>query len=138
LTGNAISRPFLHDGTSMIDLGTLGGNFGTGLGINIVGQVVGNSANVSGVQRAFIHNGTTMLDLNTLIAPTDPLYGLITLTQATGINDSGQIVAHDGNRAYLLTPVADADVETPEPASLALFGTALLATAALRRRARAG
>lgn len=73
-----------------------------------------------------------MLDLNTLVAATDPLYGLITLTDATAINDIGQIVANSGSRAYLLTPVAESSV--PEPATLALLGVGAIGVAGVRRR----
>jgi hypothetical protein len=35
-----------------------------------------------------------MLNLNSLVSLTDPLYGEVVLAEATGINDSGQIVAN--------------------------------------------
>lgn len=57
-----------------------------------------------------------MVDLNNLI---DPTLG-ITLTEAAGINDHGQIMtngegAYSGVHAFLLIPV-------PEPGTTALFG----------------
>jgi PEP-CTERM motif len=55
-----------------------------------------------------------MLNLNTLI---DPTLG-ITLYNAQGINDNGQIVANNYSNVYLLTPV-------PEPCTLTLFGVAV-------------
>ena len=75
-----------------------------------------------------------MYDLNTLIAPTDPLFGLITLREATGINDSGQIVANSINGAYLLTPVIE--TPAPEPATLALLAVGAIGVATARRRSR--
>jgi hypothetical protein len=48
----------------------------------------------------------------------DPALG-VTLNNAYGINDQGQIVANSSNRAFLLTPV-------PEPGTLAFLGAALL------------
>jgi hypothetical protein len=67
-----------------------------------------------------------MLDLNTLLLPTDPLYGQSILSEASAINDAGQIVAYGcvSGRcdAYVLTPVT-ASVDTPEPATLSVLAT---------------
>ena len=65
-----------------------------------------------------------MYDLNKLMS----LNG-VTLTDATALNDLGQIVADgsDGN-AYLLTPI-------PEPSTYAaILGVAALGLAVMRRR----
>ncbi len=82
-----------------------------------------------------------MFDLNTLIATADPLFGLITLTEATAINDSGQIVANSASRAYLLTPVVESVQEeptpAPEPATLALLAIGAIGVVAARRRSGA-
>ena len=58
---------FLWDGTTMVDLGTLGGTRSVGLAINASGQVAGG-ATIAGnaAQHAFLWDGTTMLDLGTL------------------------------------------------------------------------
>jgi probable HAF family extracellular repeat protein len=71
------------------NLGNLGGPgpFCNARGINADGDVVGNSFTGSQIH-AFIYTGGTMYDLNSLVAPTTAV-----LTQATGINDSGQISA---------------------------------------------
>jgi probable HAF family extracellular repeat protein len=86
--------------------------------INDSGQIVGGS---------YIYSNGTMTDLNSLI-PTDSGW---TLTNAEGINNSGQIVGYDTNPlgqtdAFLLTP-------TPEPSTVAL-GVAGAAMMLLSRR----
>jgi uncharacterized membrane protein len=43
--------------------------------------------------RAFYWDGETIYDLNDLIDTSDPLYGKVTLSNASAINDSGQILA---------------------------------------------
>jgi probable HAF family extracellular repeat protein len=114
----------------MSDLGTLGGDFSEGLGINDSGQVVGYSlTTVEGDQHAFVYSGGTMTDLNDLIAPGSGW----TLALSTGINDSGQIVGigriSGQSHGFLLTLIA------PEPGSLALLGMITLPLVGrLRRR----
>lgn len=114
---------FLYSNGEMADLGTLPGTrYAEGYAINNSGQVVGNSG-----AHAFLYSNGHMMDLNTLI---DPSLGL-TLYEATGINDKGQIVTNAsspaGGRAYLLTPV-------PEPSTWALLGIGSLALFARLRR----
>jgi probable HAF family extracellular repeat protein len=113
---------FLHNGKSMIDLGSLGGNaldsdYSVALGVNSKDQVVGYTylpafGEMPLQQVAFLwsrnENGVgKMANLNHMIDKTGRNYLLIT---ATGINDKGQIaaVAYDiyngGLRAVLLTP----------------------------------
>jgi probable HAF family extracellular repeat protein len=117
---------FLHNGNSMIDLGSLGAkgtdsDVSAALGINKSDQVVGYSylAGAPGMplqQVAFLwtrNSSTTgagqMINLNKLLNGTGTNYRLIS---ATAINDHGQIVANaydrqsGGPRAVLLTPVA--------------------------------
>jgi probable HAF family extracellular repeat protein len=68
-------------------LGTLpGDSFSIAWGINIQGQIVGQSINASGASRAFIWRNGVMTDLNTLIVP-----GVVSLVYANDINDSGEI-----------------------------------------------
>ena len=113
---------FLHDGKSMMDLGSLGWkgtdtDVSVALGVNNFDQVVGYSY-LPGVgemplqQVAFLWRrnsagGGQMINLNKLLITTARNYFLIS---ATAINDNGQIVAsawdiHNGGlRALLLTP----------------------------------
>jgi probable HAF family extracellular repeat protein len=113
---------FLHDGKSMIDLGSLGGNaldsdYSVALGVNSRDQVVGYSylpvvGEMPLQQVAFLWSRASdgsgqMVNLNTLLYWGAKDYLLFS---ATGINDSGQIVATayymptGAVRAVLLTP----------------------------------
>ena len=115
---------FLHDGTRMVDLGSLGGrgletDVSVALGVNNWDQVVGYSF-LPGIgempvqQVAFLwsrnntRTGGTMVNLNKLVNETGKNYLIVS---ATGINDNGQIVANayhiqnGGVHAVLLTPV---------------------------------
>ena len=112
----------------MHDLGTLGGSYSNGLGINDSGHVVGISETTGGSYHAFLTvSGGGMYDLNSLI---DPGSGW-ELTHGFGINSSGQITGmglHNGQgRAFLLTsdgsPLPPGTSSTvPEPASLTICG----------------
>lgn len=119
---------FLHDGRSMIDLGSLGGTgnwWGTdisvALGVNNIDQVVGYTylpavASAMPIQQvAFLWSRARedtgsgrMVNLNTLMDKTGQNYLLLS---ATGINDKRQIAAtayhtQTGTlRAVLLTPL---------------------------------
>jgi probable HAF family extracellular repeat protein len=112
---------FLHNGKSMIDLGSLGTkgtdtDVSVALGVNKLDQVVGYSylpGQLIMQQVAFLwsrdgYGGGKMVDLNTLLNATGKNYRLIS---ATAINDNGQIVANaldmqtGGPRAVLLTPM---------------------------------
>jgi hypothetical protein len=47
-------------------------------------------------------------DLNTLLSPSDPLYGSVTMVEATSINDVGQILVianRQGPTTLVLNPV---------------------------------
>ena len=114
---------FLHNGKSMVDLGSLGAkgtdtDVSIALGVNNLDQVVGYSY-LPGVgkmplqQVAFLWRRNSkgvgeMINLNKLLITTASNYFLIA---ATAINDNGQIVAsawdlHNGGlRALLLTPI---------------------------------
>jgi probable HAF family extracellular repeat protein len=119
------NQPFIYSNGSMMDLGILPGVFwgSYALGINSQGQIVGTCNTPSGNDsddHAFLYSNGSMLDLNNLINPSSDWV----LNQATGINDSGEIVGWgigpDGKQdAFLL--------ETPEPTVLLPVGLAVLA-----------
>jgi probable HAF family extracellular repeat protein len=105
---NSSVHAFLYSGGKMIDLGVL---FDSSVAeaINSSGVVVGTAdvlvaANTQ--SHAFIYSGGKMQDLNNLIPPGS---GWV-LSEATGINDKGQIVCNAFNattgahHAFLLTP----------------------------------
>jgi probable HAF family extracellular repeat protein len=73
------------------NLGTLGGTYSVGLGLNNRLTVVGRSTISSGANRAFIRfRGGAMTDLNSLL---DPVYGGGWVLQtAWDINDQGVVV----------------------------------------------
>jgi len=111
------TRAFLYSGDKLKDLGTLGGNYAMADGINDKGQVVGTSRNASGDMEAFLYDDGKLQNLNSLISPKSG----VSLSEAYGINDIGQIIASGSNggiafdSAYLLTP--ESPVPVPEPSS---------------------
>src|SRR5437870_4078930 len=107
-TGIPTVHPFLWDHGTMLDLGTLGGT-SFALAINSKGQVVGRSRIgpvTEPLQNAFLwEHGGPMIDLNTFV----PLGLDLTLTEATFINDRGEIsvqgfLPNGDTRAVLLVP----------------------------------
>ena len=67
INGTTITHPFLYDGTTMRDLGTLGDAEGGGVAINIAGQVAGSVySSATMARRAFLYDGATLRDLGTL------------------------------------------------------------------------
>lgn len=112
----ATSSPFLLQNGEKINLGSLGGANGSTAGINQFGQVVGVSQNGNLQNRAFVWNNGVIKDLNGLTLASPSFGGSsVTLTNATGINNYGDISAYGsytykdakgvtqtGTRAYLL------------------------------------
>jgi probable HAF family extracellular repeat protein len=99
---------FLYTGGVMTDLGTLpGGTDSIAQGINSQGQVVGTAdPGAGGIGGAFLWTAQSgMVELNTVL----PANSGWILTDATGINDSGQITgigSHNGGfpqRGFILT-----------------------------------
>jgi len=131
LEGGSAYQAFLYDGSSMNNLGTLGGSASWAMAINDSGQVVGNSRTADNSLHAFLYDDIGgMLDLNDLIA----LDSGWTLWYANDININGQIVgigSIDGEaHAFFLTP---ATVPTP---SAILLGTLGLGFAGWMKRRR--
>ena len=104
---SGISHAFLYSSGQLRDLGTLPGNDSSqAYDINNRGEIVGAFLNATNVSiGAFFYVGGQMWDLNKLLAPN---LGW-TITNATGINDAGQIAGtgtlNGQTHALLLTPV---------------------------------
>ncbi len=84
--------------------------------------MVGFADTAAGARHAFLYGDGVLVDLNSLLPPGS---GWV-LGQATGINDSGQIVGegiiNGQTHGFLLSPSAQPSV--PEPGTLALLVTA--------------
>ncbi|MFM2295463.1 MAG: hypothetical protein RLZZ350_1876 [Verrucomicrobiota bacterium] len=127
ITGFAINgageyHAFRRSGGTMTDLGTLGGTFSSGAGINNSNVIVGVSTIDAGdfTNHAFICASNTLVDLNTQLDTTSNSWVLI---KAENINDLGQIVGYGTNNGalhgFLLTAVVpSAPVITNQPAAV--------------------
>lgn len=73
----------MWDGTTTMELGTLGGTYSYANSINDLGQVAGESEVADGSKHAFIWDKGAMTDVGTLGGQTSAAYG---------INDAGQVV----------------------------------------------
>jgi len=69
-------------GVGITDLGSLGGIFSTGLGLNNAGQVVGMGQRTDGLVHGFVWSGSSLQDIGTLGGST---------STAVAINATGQI-----------------------------------------------
>jgi len=91
-TGDA--HAFLYDNGTMTDLGTLGGRYSWGRGINEKGQIVGISwPSASTLPHAFLYENGIMTDLGT--------FGGGNTSSAYKINDNSQAVGNSGGSAVL-------------------------------------
>jgi probable HAF family extracellular repeat protein len=110
LKGNVGAHAFLYTYGTMKDIDTQGSTYSDGLSINSSGVVVGEMTVKCNCQfltyHAFVYTGGKMKDLNSLI----PAHSGWILTQASGINDSGQIVGwgtvNKQTHAFLLSPIS--------------------------------
>jgi probable HAF family extracellular repeat protein len=85
-SSSRVSDPaFLYSNGQLINIGTLGGEYGQGRGINTAGEIAGYSTLANGSYRAFLYSGGQMIDLGTLGADYSVAYDL---------NDSGQVVGN--------------------------------------------
>src|SRR5207247_1251642 len=74
---------FLCVNGTMLDLGTLGGNYSAAVALNDAGMAVGESSLGSGETNAFAYTGGTMVDIGTLGG---------TFSQASAVNNAGQVI----------------------------------------------
>jgi len=91
VTGFSASHAFLWNGTTLMDLGTLGGGTSMGTIINGRGQVAGFSSLASGTSHAFFWDGATMQDLGAVgrdYWPGDPSSWF---SNATALNGRGRV-----------------------------------------------
>lgn len=79
------SHPFLYDGHTAMDLGTMGYEFGEAFGVNASGQVAGRVEDGPGPMHAFLFSAGSMVDIGTLGG---------TEAQAFAINDLGHVVGN--------------------------------------------
>jgi probable HAF family extracellular repeat protein len=102
-TSNSEQHAFLYSHGRMLDLGTLGGtngynggNYNHATAINNRGQIVGQASATGGSYHAFIYSKGRMTDLNDLVDLTaiNGPAGFLSLTEANGINEKGQIVGN--------------------------------------------
>lgn len=110
--GHNILRSFLYSNGAFTDIGELDPGTGSmALAINDLGDVVGYSS-FTNPSRAYLYTGGRLLRLNDCLDGSSQIWGV---EAATGINNSGQIVAvghrrfglfnsHAPQRALLLTP----------------------------------
>lgn len=85
---NEDPRGFLWDGTTMIELGSLGGQESEGNGVNSSGLVVGSAVSSDENRYAVQFDGPTAVSLGTIGG---------SRSRASGVNDDGLIVGHSSD-----------------------------------------
>ena len=132
--GAANPHPFLYSGGTMQDLGTLGSGYGTAKAISPNGLVVGDSGDARYSPLAFLwYQGGVITDLNTFL----PENSGWRLTEATGINNAGQIVGNGiigGQQHAFLLDLNGQSAAAPEPASWTLGIAALSLMLSARKK----
>jgi PEP-CTERM motif len=116
---------YLFNGTSAMTLDFLGGIGTQAFGVNNHGEIVGDYTDSSGTMHGFTYIGGVWQTVD------DPL-GVPGSTVINGINDLGQLVgfytdASDNVDGFVASP-------TPEPGSLVLLGSGILAGLGVLRR----
>ena len=124
-----MTHGFLLIGSTEKTLDFPGSTFTQALGLNNNGQVVGVYIDASGHSHGFVYSIAT----GTFTEVDDPLG--VNTTTVNGINDFGSLVgfytdANGNTDGFVATA-------TPEPASLLLMGTGILALGSMLRKRRA-
>jgi len=111
--GQSGSFAFIYQNGSIANIGSLGGFETVARAINGPGEVVGLTQDMYSDQIPFVFKDGTVRSLRDLIGTSTAL-----LTDATGINDAGQIVCtgfSDTFHFYLLTPANPPTPPAPSP-----------------------
>lgn len=102
-TAANLQHAFFHDGSRMIDLGTLGGLTSSATGVNASGQVIGNATLADGTRQPFLFTNGVMLNVNALVPGLSNVdVGHLYLNDAGQLAGTGTIGGR--RRAFLLTP----------------------------------
>jgi probable HAF family extracellular repeat protein len=90
----ATLHAFLFAGTTVQDLGTLGGQNSTAYGISASGSVVGIAQTAAEDTHAFLYSGGTMHDLGTLSATNSAAYAVNSAGTVVGVSETSAGEGH--------------------------------------------